>query len=334
MARLTPASTGGGGLGTPATRWALTAAWALGVLSDAVGGSVGVPYWNELLARPFGLIGALVLTTRGDQALRPGRAAIVAASAVLSATGALMSGAPLTQTWSFYFGSYLTALLIPRGNPRSGLVGGSLIVLLGGFWAHTHGVSVALAFDLLAFPLLALVIGATWRWFLGRIVVRELTHTREVERAAMAAEIAEASIAAIHAELAEIGADVGEILHAIGDGHWLDDEFATEISVVEASVRDRIRSPHLRDASLSAAIERARRRGVGVLVLGSSSHASAIAGTLATSVAEVIDGVGTGAITVRAIPAGRRGAVSVLRADDHTSERLVFDAGGRLLSRH
>lgn len=334
MARLTPSGTGAGGLGTPAARWALAAAWALGVLSDAVGGSVGFPYWNELLALPFGLIGALVLTTRGDQALPPGPATVVAASAVLSATGALMSGSPLDQTWSFNFASYLSALLIPRGNLRSGLLSGLLIVLLGALWALTHDASLAQAFDLLAFPFLALVIGATWRWLLNRIVVRELAHQRDVERAAMAAEIAEASIAATHTELAEIGAEVGGILQAIGDGQWLDDAFATEISVVEAGVRDRIRSPHLRDAALGAAIERARRRGVGVLVLGSSSHERAINDALAASVAEVIDGIDAGAVTMRAIPSGRQGALSVLRTDDTTSERLVFDADGRLLSRH
>ncbi len=334
MARVTSPSTGGGGLGMPATRWALLTAWVLGVLSDVLGGAVAPPFWNELLALPFGLFGALVLTTRGDRALTPGRAAGVAASAVLSASGALMSGAPLGQTWSFNFASYLVALLIPRGNPRAGLAGGSLIVLLGAASARMQDASGTAMFGLLALPVLALVIGVTWRWLLGRIVDRELTHERDGERAAMAEEIARASIEATHTELAEIGAEVGAILHAIGEGQCLDDASVTEIAVVEASVRDRIRSPQLRDASLSAAIERARRRGVGILVLGSSSHDRAITGSLATSIAEVIDGVGTGVLTLRGIPSGREGAVSVLRTDGQASERLVFDTDGRLLARH
>ena len=94
------------------------------------------PFGSELLALPFGLVGAVLLTTRGDDALSGRRARVVAAASVISAVGALASGAPLGHTWSFAFAAYVAALLLPRGNVRSGLVAGSLIALLGAGWAR------------------------------------------------------------------------------------------------------------------------------------------------------------------------------------------------------
>lgn len=334
MADLTSASTGAGGLGTSAARWALTAAWALGLLSDVLSGAVTPPFGSELLALPFGLVSAIVLTTRGDDALPVGRAFTVAAAAVLSAIGALASGAPLGHTWSFNFAAYVAALLIPRGNVRFGIASGSLIGLLGMAWAVWFEASPTQYLDLLALPLLALAVGGTWRWLLGRIVVREVTYNREVERAAMAAEIADASAAATQAELAEIGVEVGGLLTAISEGHPLDDDLVAEIVLAEADLRDRIRSPDLRDLALRAAIDRARRRGVQVLLLGSSSQAGAVTDALSTALMKAIDAIESGTVTLRAIPPGRQGAISLLRADDETSERLVFAADGRLLARH
>lgn len=334
MADLSSASTGAGGLGTTAARWALISVWALGLLSDLLSGAVAPPLGSELLALPFGLVAAIVLSTRGDDALSPFRAAVVGASAGLSAIGSLASGAPLGHTWSFAFAAYMAALLLPRGNVRSGLVSGAAIAALGLAWALRFEASPAQLLDLLALPVLALVVGSVWRRLLRRIVTRELTYNREVERAAMAARIAESSTSATQAELAAIGEDVGETLRAIRDGRPLDDALLTEVAVAEASLRDRIRSPNLHHAHLSPAINRARRRGVQVVLLGGSSPESVVTDALANSIVEVVDGAQSGSMTLRAIPAGRHGAVSVLRADEHGDERLVLAADGRLLSRH
>lgn len=333
MADLTSASTGAGGLGTTSARWALTVAWGLGLVSDLLSGAVAPPFGSELLALPFGLVGAIALTTRGDHPLPTRRAVTVAAAAVISAVGALASGAALGPTWSFNFAAYLAALLLPRGNVPAGLVSGSLIALLGLAWGIAFDASVAQFVDLLALPVLGLVVGAIWRWLLGRIVLREVTFNREVERAAMAARIAEASDAAIRAELAEVGADVGGLLSILSEGRPLDDELVARISVAEADLRDRIRSPRLRHATLRAAIDRARRRGVQVLLLGSSSQETAMTGPLAESLVEALDAVGAGTVTLRAIPPGREGEISLLRADEESSERLLFASDGRLLSR-
>lgn len=333
MADLTSASTGAGGLGTPAARWALTVTWALGLVSDVLSGAVAPPFGTELLALPFGLVAAVVLTTRGDDALPAVRAAAVATATVVSAIGALTSGAPLGATWSFNFAAYTAALLLPRGNLRSGIAGGALIGLLGTVWAVRFGASPTQFLDLLALPLLALAVGGTWRGLLGRIVRRELAYHREVERAAVAAEIADASAAATQTELADIGGEVGGLLSAISAGSELDDELVTEIVLAEADLRDRLRSPDLRAPLLRAAIDRARRRGVQVLLLGNPAQEAAVTGALPENLAAAVDAVDSGTVTLRTIPPGRTGAVSVLHADDETQERLLFEADGRLLSR-
>lgn len=334
MADLTSASTGAGGLGTSAARWALTVTWGLGLISDILGGAVPPPYFGQLLARLLGLAAAVLLTRRGDTPLPTGHAVVVGAASVISAFGALASGGPLGHTWSFNFAAYLAALLMPRGNVRTGLISGALIGILGLGWAIGSRASASQLIELLALPLLALVVGGTWRWLLARIVARELTYNRETERAAMATGIAEASATATQAQLTEIGNEVGGLLRALRDGQPLDDHLVAEISVAEADLRDRMRSPNLRDPLLRAAIDRARRRGVQVLLLGTSPHHRPVTAALAQSVADSIDDIPSGTVTVRTIRPGRDGVISLVRADGQASEHLVFSAEGRLVTRH
>lgn len=334
MADLTPVSTGSGGLGTPSARWALTATWALGAISDILGGAVTPPFLGDMVAWPLGLVAAVMLTRPGNEPLPTGRAIAVGTAAVLSAFGALASSAPLGHAWSFNFASYMPALLLPRGNVRTGLVCGALIIVMGLGWGVGIQASAGQLIDLLALPLLALVVGGTWRWLLTRIMARKLTYDHETERAAMATAIADASAAATQDELAEIGSEVAELLLAIRDGQPLDDDLVAEIAFTEADLRDRIRSPNLRDPVLRAAIVRARRRGVQVLVLGNPPHQRPVTDELAKSVAESIDGIVAGTVIVRTIRPGRDGVISLVRADGQEGEHLVFSADGDLLARH
>lgn len=335
MADLTSASTGAGGLGTRAARRVLIAVWALGMISDLLGQSVAPPFIGEAFALASGLLAAVVLTRPGDQPLTPRLAFLVAGSTLGSAVGALASGAALGQSWSFNFAAYVAALLMPRGNVRAGLCGGAAIALLGLGWLLRHGASVSQGIDLLALPVLASVIGLIWRWLLTRIVAQEVSYHRDTARAVMASEVAEASAAATQAELARIGADARDVLTAIRDGHELDDALRVEISVVEAKLRDQIRSPDLQDVNLRGAVERARRRGVQVRLLGGGAGRSVLGPAVWDSVVEVVDQTDSGTLTLRVIPEGRLGAVSLLRADPRGGdERFVFDETGHLISRH
>ncbi|WP_341730178.1 hypothetical protein [Brooklawnia sp.] len=338
MADLTSASTGAGGLGTSAARWALTATWGLGLASDILSGAVAPPFRSELLALPFGLVAAVALTRRGDNPLPTTSAIAVGTAAVISATGALASGAPLGHTWSFNFAAYLAALLLPRGNIRTGVISSTLIGLLGLSWAVWFGASPSQLIDLLGLPLLAPIVGGIWRWLLVRMVAQELNYHREIRRAAMATTIATDSAAATQAELVEIGGEVGWLLRAIRDGAELDADLAADLRATEADLRDRIRSPNLRDPILRSAINRARRRGVDVRLLGRSTPGTELTQALVHRLADTLDAIAAGTVTLRAIPLGRErlgreGTVSVLSSDEQASHRLVFDADGGLISR-
>lgn len=331
MADLTSAGTGGAGLGLPAARWVLTAVWALGLVSEVLGGVVAPPFGPEVPALALGLVGALVLTTRGDDRLSSRRALLVAAATVASGTAALAADAPLGHTWSFNFAAYTAALLIPRGNVAVGVVAGGLLGAVGLGRALAAEASPGQLVDLLALPLLAVVIGSAWRWALHRIVTRELAHEREAGRAAVMAAVSEAATAAARRELAEIAAEVAPVLGGLRDGVVLDEERVRGIGVVEAEVRDRIRSPAARHPRLVAAVSRARRRGVSVVLLGGA--AGVVGDDLAGAVARLVDDVPDGALTVRLVPPGRDGALSVLVERPGRSERVLFDAAGGVIAR-
>lgn len=326
-------SAGAGGLGTAAARWALIVAWGMGVLSDAFGGVFQSLLGLPALSAALGLAGAVVLTSRGDRSLSPPASAFVACACVLSAVAALASDAPLGGIWSFNFAAYTAALLLPRGNVLPGTVASISINVLGLAWAVQAGATTAQMVDMLALPFLALFIGAAWRFMLTRVVARELSHDREAARAAMEREAADASIAAIQGELDQIRHEVGPALRAIRDATSLTPELSAGISVVEANLRDRIRSPEFGDPTLRDSIDRARQRGVDVVLLGSSAQEDRIAAPLAAALVEVLEGSESGSVTVRSLPRDRLGCVSVLLAQPGRSERLLLDADGAILAR-
>ena len=181
---------------------------------------------------------------------------------------------------------------------------------------------------------IALVIGTAWRWSLHRVVTRELQHEREADRAAIAASITESATSAARLELAEIRAEVSPVLIRLRDGAVLDDAQVQEVAIVEAEVRDRIRSPRLRHERLRTAIASARRRGVHIVLLGSADASGDVIGDdLAAAVALLTDAIDRGSITIRAVPPGRTGALSVLLDAGDRSERLLFDDAGVVIAR-
>ena len=334
MADITAAGTGAAGLGLPAARWVVATVWTLGLFSDVLGGAVAPPFDTEVLALALGLVGGMLLTAPGDDRLSWGRSLLTTVAVVTSGTAALTSGAALGQTWSFNFAAYIAALLIPRGNVLAGLLGGGLLSLVGLGRAVAADASPAQLIDLLALPVLALVIGTAWRWSLHRVVTRELQHEREADRAAIAASITESATSAARLELAEIRAEVSPVLIRLRDGAVLDDAQVQEVAIVEAEVRDRIRSPRLRHERLRTAIASARRRGVHIVLLGSADASGDVIGDdLAAAVALLTDAIDRGSITIRAVPPGRTGALSVLLDAGDRSERLLFDDAGVVIAR-
>lgn len=338
---VTAHGTGGAGLGTRPARYALIAVWVLGLTNGFITGLVARP--ADLLAYLIALLGVLVLTGRGDDILPPTAAALVVVASGLTVALALWTVPIATGPWLVDFASYLLGLLIARGNRLAGTVGavaGLLVVLVAATAQPADPVAVA---ELLTVPALAVAAGVLWRMVLRQIVRQERAHRTQAARAARDIRIAREATERHRAELQTIHDQAGPLLRAIADGDPLDPQTQHRLTVVEATVRDRIRSPGLAHPDLVSAVARCRRAGVRVLLLGAADNlpddpaavrpGRELSDELAAAVGMLIAPVTDGSITIRAIPAGRDGAVSVLVAGSAGTERALLAADGTVLHR-
>ena len=335
MADVTASGSGGAGLGTLATRWALGGVWALGVIRSVI--QSGWMPTSPLRVAAFGiaLIGAIALTTPGDRILDPVEAVLVGCCALGTASLLLASQPAVGRIWLFDFSSYLVALLLARGNSVIGATGCALVVSLGVTWAVLVGGSATATVDLVAVSIMASIVGVTWRLVLRRIVALERFHRTAEARAALDAELAEESALADRRELAEVWRAAGPLLGMVAEGRTLDGALIRELAVAEASIRDRIRSPWVVSPELARVISDRRRQGVDVLVLGEASGPrTTIPPELAGALVSLVARQHAGRIVIRAVPPGREDAVSVLLAGDGSISRILLADDGTVISRN
>lgn len=334
MERLTAANGVGAGLGTPAARWALCIAWALGVVHGLLAGVFARQDPWQLGAYACVLAGVFLVTRPGRGALDRMPAAGVAGCSLAAALLIFADGAPAGRIWLFDFASYLPALLVARGSLVIGVTGAALLVAIGGGGVLLAGGTPRTVAELIAIPVTALAVGVAWNVALRRIVARERMHRSNAARDALAAEIAEEAASRNRRELAAVRRQAAPLLTRLARGEVVDDRLRSELSATEAAIRDQIRFPWIPHLVLTAAISRRRRAGVAVLLLGESAGPrQPMSDGLARAVAALIDGLGSGSITIRALPSGRAGAVSVLLDDGAAATRVVLDGGGAVLSR-
>jgi len=334
VADLTAHGTSGAGLGTRAGRWALVSGWVLGVLSGWIAGALARPV--DLLAYLLALVGAVVLTGRGDDVLRRGSALAV----VLCAAGAAaltVSAVPVkADPWLVDFSFYLVALLIPRGNGRSGALGAAVLLAIVLAGAQASSATARELIGVLTLPATALMVGIVWRVALARIVVREHASRSRAARLALALQVEQEAARRSRSELSRIRDLAEPLLREIAQGADLDPARRHRLSIGEAAIRDRIRSPQLQHPALVAAVARRRQAGVRVLLLGEAEEGAAgggIGDALVDAVVQLLEPVVAGSVTIRAIPAGRGAAVSVLLTDSSRTERVLVAADGTVIER-
>lgn len=331
MAGLTRNHTGGAGLGTFAARCALVVVLILVAASTVIDGSLSLmlPQPMQIAAFALTLVGAMVLTTPGDGELPPARAVVVPACAVIAGAFTLSAWDAAGEVWLFNITVYLVALLIARGNLSAGVAGGAILIALGLGAGRYSGASQQAVAALLGTPVMALCVGVIWFLLLRRIVAHERSHRTEIARAALAADVAREATAANARELGEIVARVRPVLESIIAGHPLDQETHRRLTMLEAGIRDRIRSPGLQHPILVEAITACRERGARVLLLGDGARPCSQA--LAEAVASFLAPAGDEQITLRALPAGRHGALSLLIVGPDDATRVVFAEDGSVI---
>ncbi|WP_336627558.1 MULTISPECIES: hypothetical protein [unclassified Microbacterium] len=333
MADVVTASTSAGGLGTKPARWAFVFMWATGVWLGLMGQITPLELFNAS-AYAAAPIGGLLLTTPGNQPLPRHKVFWLPVIALYVTVVVLYRTPEVSTVWALTFTAYLVAFLIPRGNPVAGGVGSALVIgyaLAWGLVRDPSGSGLAL---LLGIPVGCLVAGVVWRLVLGWIVHKERAHRGAAANAAEHAAASDEAVAASRRELADIRAAVTPLLSRIVAGETIDDAMRTELTLTEASIRDRIRAPHLQHPLLLDAIARLRARGVIVVVLGEPAASGAVIATsLATRIVELISGTCEGRVTVRNLPEGRAAAASVVVQTRDTSEQVLLAADGQVRAR-
>ena len=337
-ANLTAQGAGGAGLGTSAARWSLVTVWALGVTGRVLQGSAPPPEFTEIVAYATLLPTAFLLSTPGDRILSRARELAVVAGALVTqclviASTVRFDGDPTSQQiWPFNFASYLLGLLVARGNLIAGAIGGATFAALGIGWASADGHTPTETIALVSTPLLALVVGTVWHMVLSRVVSSERHHRSAEARAALAAELAAAAAEADRRALAEVLQGVGRPLRAVARGDELDDALRLELTLVESSVRDRIRSPWSRHPTLTAAITRRRRLGADVLLLGERDEP--LDDQLVAAAADLVAHAPADSITIHAVPDGGHAAVlSILMRRPDSTIRTQFAPDGEVVRR-
>jgi GNAT superfamily N-acetyltransferase len=153
---------------------------------------------------------------------------------------------------------------------------------------------------------------------------RSIFAQQDAERARAGEEAARsAGDAHRSAELAEIRRLAGPLLQRIVAGDTVDPRDAMGL---EAALRDRIRGRGLAVEPLTAALGRARERGVDALLLddlGDAAIASDLALELAAWAAAHVDAARGTHVTVRLAAAPEGAVVSIADADGMVGERLV-----------
>lgn len=329
MADLTSAGTAAGGLGTPLARWSFVVVWAGGSVAMLVDGTLAAAPLPWTLALPMSLVGAFLLTTPGARPLPLSRAAWLPAIALLVATVAFASADEVGDLTALNFAAYLVAFQIPRGNLVTGAVGSALLIGASVAWALPRQPTPAALAGLLGIPLGCVVAAVVWRLVLHWIVRSERAHRSAAALSAERAEAAAEAVAASRAELAAITELAVPVLGRVADGATVDAELRAEAAHAEASIRDRIRVPHLQLPALVAEIDRLRRQGVSVVLLGESSDPDQLIDPrLADACRTVIAPVTRGRVTIRTFPANRTAAMSVVVQTDDETVHTRWSAAG------
>lgn len=324
-----------GGLATTAARWACLFLLVNGIVRLWLQGEAW-PLRPEGVAAALAMGVACLLLTSPDPRPLERREVVLLMALALFATVMILELAPgVGQIPAFNAAMHLVALLLPRGNPRAGLLGSSLVLGYGFAWALPHGSGLLPMIEMMSIPVGTVVACVVWRHVLrlitGRQVASRDAASIALERAAAATEAAEAS----RAEFRDIREAARAPLAAIAAGAPLEASLRAQLQQTEAAIRDRIRAPQLQHQALVAEIASLRRRGVTVVLLGEpASGSETIGDTLAHGVADAIRAVRSGRVTIRSLPPGREVSLSVVISEGDAAQQLRFASDGRQLALH
>jgi hypothetical protein len=302
------------------------------------------------VARPVGSYIALVIITGAAYLVaRPGPdplplpltllvSGAAPVSAALIAWNLPVSGAPGYDDWHLGASSFLMFFLVLRNRPLWAWIGLVAMGLITVGWSMSVGEGVLFGVGLIDRHFGILLIGTLFNFAFQRTSARiQLFQQAEQDRL-VAEAAADEAIATRRQYAAALGESARDMLLTIARRGNLDDDDRQEATLIEASLRDRLRGRSFYRNALIDEVREARRRGVDVVLLddrGASdgSHLEehlrdAVAGLVAAELADM----STGKLTARLLPRGRPVAATVTanHTPDFVTSFLVDSDGARI----
>lgn len=217
----------------------------------------------------------------------------------------LPQATPWMPKWQFTLdaASLLCAYLIVRGRVVPGLLGYASMGIVGLSWAWSHG-----GFHTLQgprwLPTIMIGVALVWWWRLRRESLAVLALRREEALALQQVDAASASLESVEQQRQWVDAAAREILEEIADATSLTPAQRERARLVEARVRDRMRSPALATGALEVAVSAARARGADASLLDDAASAGHLPRDVIEQLVSALLRAGRGdVVTVRRAPA-------------------------------
>ena len=288
--------------------------------------------WGPFIA---GIVASVVLTRPGGR-LSEFDSVVLICSSVVASLALLAYNDPADNIWMYIFASYLVTAQAGRGNLIGALTGAFLVCVVGAAWAGFHAADPSGYVAVLAIPVLNPLVFAWLHVVMKRYVVRARQHRSEAARSAEAKAAAAAALELGRRELAEVRREAEPLLRRLSGGETLGEGFRAELVTIEATIRDRIRSPRLQHPVLNVAIRNLRQQGATVLLLGEADEGgfSPMGDALAEAVSERIGDLGAGSrVTIRSLSAQSDAALTLLVSQPHDTYRISFADDGTVIAR-
>ncbi|AEF41202.1 hypothetical protein [Hoyosella subflava] len=319
-----------------AVAWTITEALRATV-TDAAGREPG--WWGVSIAVIAVATGLLLRASRDPVPLRASLAIAILPAVAAVANIAMMgqpSGFGLYAAWTWPTGTIIMCFLVLRGRPILAWVGEVLLSSVILWWWNQAPVAsnVTEAWQEcwwnISFLGTCTVLGVAMRYQVGIInELRDTTASVGVDQA-----LAEARTAERDRQLVYLNATARPLLEKILQAETLSDADLTEIALVEAQLRDRIRARGLASESLLDAARDARARGATVVLLDdgaldglSEPDREAAQSRIAKALHTELDrATADSTVTARILPPGRPTLATVLRLSAHGVRRHEIGA--------
>lgn len=289
--------------------------------------------------------GRLLVASAGDPMRLPEALPVAFAGAAASAAVTSVVPAPPTanvQTAVLGMATVLLTFLCVRGRTALAWAGMAAMIAVWVAWGAWSGVGAGYGLGMSFLNIGPLIMSTFFAY-----TIRPLGNSIFVLRAQSTARAADAAasaavLAARDAELDELDVLARPLLERIATGAALSQAERDACAHLEARLRDARRAPALRHAAVVDAAQRARERGVHVVMLDDGGTAGAEAPVLErllSGVAATLDDARSGSVTVRVLPPGRRVLASILVEESRAGSpapgvdpvhRIDFDHDGNL----